>query len=252
MINKIKKKHKVIIIIPARYKSKRLDKKLLKNISGIPMVVRVAQTAQSFGYKNVLVATDSREIFNLCEKNNINVLMSKEIHKSGTDRVYEAYVQQKKKFDIIINLQGDLPIFGKKLLDCLVNLFEDKKVDLGTAVCNLEPEEIKDKNIVKAKVIFDGKIGNAVDFKRSISSIKDYFHHIGVYAFRPEKLKEFVNHSPSKSEISRNLEQLRALDNNMKIKSFKIPYNPPSVDTIEDLKKIRLLFKKNNFKSPKG
>ena len=247
MINKIKKNHKIIIIIPARLRSSRLSKKLLRKINGKPMIQRVAENVKKVGYNDVIVATDSSEIFNLCKQNKIRVTMSQKIHESGTDRVYEAYELQKKEYDIVINLQGDLPLFGRNLLNGLIRLFDDDKVQIGTAVCNLENEEIKDENIVKAKVVLENDIGYVTDFKRRVSSKLNYYHHIGIYAFRPKILKKFVNLHQSKNEVERKLEQLRAMDNNLKIKTVKVDYNPPSVDTINDLRKIRLIFKKNKL-----
>ena len=247
MINKIKKNHKIIIIIPARLKSSRLSKKLLRTIYGKPMIQRVAEHAKNLGFKDVIVATDSDEIFNLCKQTKIRVIMSLKKHESGTDRVYEAYELQKKQYDIIINLQGDLPLFDRNLLDGLIKLFDDDKVQIGTAVCNLENDEVEDENIVKAKVLLENNIGYVKDFKRKISSKLNYYHHIGVYAFRPKVLKKFINLNQTKNEVQRKLEQLRAMDNNLKIKTVKIDYNPPSVDTINDLRKIRLIFKKNKL-----
>ena len=247
MINKIKKNHKIIIIIPARLKSSRLSKKLLRTIHGKPMIQRVAEHAKNLGFKDVIVATDSNEIFNLCKQTKIRVIMSLKKHESGTDRVYEAYELQKKNYDIIVNLQGDLPLFDRNLLDGLIKLFDDDKVQIGTAVCNLENDEIEDENIVKARVLLENNIGYVKDFKRKISSKLNYYHHIGVYAFRPKVLRKFVNLNQSKNEVQRKLEQLRAMDNNLKIKTVKVDYNPPSVDTINDLRKIRLIFKKNKL-----
>ena len=211
------------------------------------MVQRVAERAKNLGFKDVIVATDSNEIFNLCKQTKIRVIMSLKKHESGTDRVYEAYELQKKNYDIIINLQGDLPLFDRNLLDGLIKLFDDDKVQIGTAVCNLENDEVEDENIVKAKVLLENNIGYIKDFKRKISSKLNYYHHIGVYAFRPKVLKKFINLNQSKNEVQRKLEQLRAMDNNLKIKTVKVDYNPPSVDTINDLRKIRLIFKKNKL-----
>ncbi|MEE2695141.1 MAG: 3-deoxy-manno-octulosonate cytidylyltransferase, partial [Pseudomonadota bacterium] len=248
VINKNKKTLRVVFIIPARLKSSRLKKKLLKNINGLPMIIRVAKNAEKINLGEVIVGTDSTEIYNLCTKNKIKVFMTNRDHKSGTDRIFEVYNLNKKKFDIIANLQGDLPIFSKDMITRILELFYDKSVGIGSAVCSLTKEEIRDQNIVKAKVILDKKnIGNAIDFSRRITSTENYYHHIGIYFFRPNILKKFVNLSQTKNEVDRSLEQMRALDNNLKIKLVKLSYNPPSVDTIDDLRKIRLIFKKNNF-----
>ncbi len=248
MINKIKKNPRVVIIIPARLESKRLKRKLLRKISGKQMIIRVAETAERLKLAEVFVATDSSEIFNLCRKHAIKAFMSIEEHKSGTDRIFEAYKGIHKKFDIIINLQGDLPLFKKELIENIINLFRDQKVDIGSAVCDLEKQEISDKNIVKAQVNIIKNEGYAIDFKRKVKSLKDQYHHIGIYAFRPNILEQIIGLEQTKNEITRKLEQMRALDNGYKIKVFKINYNPPSVDTVDDLMKIRLIFRKNNFK----
>ena len=108
MIKKNKKKCKLIIIIPARLKSVRLKKKLLRNIKKVPMIVRVADNATKLNLGEVWVATDSKQIQNLCKSYGINSLMTSEKNRSGTDRISEAYKLINKKFDLIVNLQGDL------------------------------------------------------------------------------------------------------------------------------------------------
>ncbi len=247
MIKKNKKNHKLIIIIPARLESVRLKKKLLKEIKKVPMIIRVAENAIKQNLGEVWVATDSKKIFNLCNRNKINSLMTSQKNKSGTDRIAEAYKLIKKNFDLIVNLQGDLPIFRKELIQKTVNLFSDPKTEISSAVCDLKNEELNDKNIVKAQVNLDEKNqGFAIDFIRKIKSKKNFFHHIGIYVYRPDTLEKFVRLKQSKNELERKLEQMRAMDNSMKIKLVKVQEIPPSVDTIDDLKKIRLLFNSNN------
>lgn len=213
------------------------------------MIIRVAETAKRLNLAEVYVATDSSEIFNLCGEHGINAFMSIKEHKSGTDRIFEAYKGIDKKFDIIINLQGDLPLFRKELIENIINLFRDPKVDIGSAVCNLDKQEISDQNIVKAKVNIKENVGYAIDFRRKVKSSKNQYHHIGIYAFRSNILKKLISLEQTNNEITRKLEQMRAIDNGYKIKVFKMDYNPPSVDTIDDLMKIRLIFRENNFKS---
>ena len=245
-INKNLKKPNLVIIIPARLNSKRLSKKLLRNIDNVPMILRVAKSAINCEIGQVYVATDSKQISNLCKKNNINFIITKNNIKSGTDRVFSAYKTLKKKFDLIVNLQGDLPIFEKELIKKTINLFLDDKTDIASAVCNLESSEIRDKNIVKAKVILNkNNEGFAKDFVRLTNSKKNFYHHIGLYIYSPSSLEKFVNLEQTRNEIDRSLEQMRAIDNMMKIKVIKLKNNPPSVDTLDDLKKIRLLFKNN-------
>lgn len=246
-INRKLKKENLVIIIPARLKSERLSEKLLRKINNVPMILRVAKSAINYKLGDVYVATDSKKIFNLCKKSHVNSVMTQANIKSGTDRVFSAYKALNKKYDFIVNLQGDLPIFKKELIEKTVNLFFDDKTDIASAVCNLENSEIRDTNIVKANVILDEKNeGFAKDFVRVIKSKKNFYHHIGLYTYTPISLEKYVNLKQTFNEINRSLEQMRAIDNKMKIKVVKLKNNPPSVDTMEDLKKIRLLFKNNN------
>jgi len=247
LINKNLNKSKLVIIIPARLESKRLSRKLLRKIQGISMIVRVAKAAKKTSLGEVCVATDSKKISNLCVKNKINFVMTETKIKSGTDRIQKAYEALGKEFDFIVNLQGDLPLFKKDLIKKTVDLFTDDNTDIATAVCDLEKNELDDRNIVKANVNLGlDDTGYATDFVRITKNEGSYYHHIGLYIYTPKSLKKFVELSQTKNEINRSLEQMRALDNQMKIKVVKLANNPPSVDTYEDLRKIRLLFKKNN------
>ncbi len=247
MINKNKKIPSIVIIIPARLESVRLRKKLLKKIDGIPMIIKVAKNAEKLDIGPVVVGTDSFEILKICKKNKIECLLTNKDHKSGTDRVYEVYKLIDTSYDLIINLQGDLPIFKKELFEKMICLFEDKTVDIGSAVCKLDKCEINDTNVVKAQVNLDKKdTGVALNFSRNVNGNSNFYHHIGVYVYRPKVLEEFIKLKQTKNEIDRSLEQMRALDNNYKIKLTKVSYNPPSIDTPSDLRKIRLILKRKN------
>ena len=241
MIKKFKNK-KILIVIPARLKSTRLSNKLLRRILGIPMIVRVANKAKKVGVGEVIVATDSKRILNICHNFKINSIMTSINHESGTDRVYEAYKKRKKNFNLVINLQGDLPYFTNELLLKTIDLFNDNTTQIGTAVCELEDHELNDLNVVKSNVKWTGEgVGKALDFIRT-SKKKDLFHHIGIYVYTPKILEKFVKLKRTKNEISRKLEQMRALDNSITISIAKVKYNPPSVDTLSDLKQIRKLY----------
>ena len=245
MTNKNKKKNKILIAIPARLKSTRLKHKLLRRIHGIPMIIRVAKNAIKTNLGEVVVATDSKRILNICNLYKVSCVLTDLSHPSGTDRIFEAYKLKKKKFDLVINLQGDLPCFERNLLSKTIDLFKDKRTQIGSAVCDLTESEINDLNIVKAKVLLDkDDSGFAIDFKRKVLNSKGFYHHIGIYIYKPEILEKFVKYPPSINEKNRKLEQMRALDNSIKIKLVKLKHNPPSIDTKTDLKKIRSYMKK--------
>ena len=237
---------KIIIIIPARLESKRLPNKVLKIIDGEPMIVKVAKKSKNLNVGDVVVASGNKEICKVLNKFNIKNVLTSKNHKSGTDRVYEAF----KKIcvdenELIINIQGDLPYFSDSLIFSIIELMKNKNVDIGSAVCCLEQNELNDYNVVKAEVIFENKFGYATNFLRNTNHFTNFYHHIGIYAFRPDTLKKFVHLKQTQEEVSRGLEQMRALNNNMKIGLVKVSKNPVSIDSMDDLKKIRLLLRKN-------
>lgn len=244
---KTNKKKKLLILIPARLESTRLPNKVLRLIAGIPMIVRVAKRAQKLKFADVIVASGNKEISNVLDKYNIKNYLTSRKHKSGTDRIFEVYKKIKKNYEIIINLQGDLPFFKDELIHSLLQIMQDNRTDIGTAVCELETHEKSDKNVVKAQVKLNGREGFAQNFLREVNDKNFFFHHIGIYAYRPETLKKFVSFKQTNEERTRGLEQMRALNHNMKIKIIKVSSNPISIDTMEDLKKIRLLYKKKLF-----
>ena len=248
MINRNKKKLRVLIIIPSRLESVRLPRKPLRKILGTPMIVRVANRAKDMNIGEVIVASGNRSICKVLKDNSIKCFLTSENHKSGTDRIFEAFKKtSNENIDVILNIQGDLPYFRDGLVSSTIDLMNDKTVDIGSAVCDLREEEILDSNIVKANVELDPRNqGFAIDFVRKVRDIKNYYHHIGIYAFRPDSIEKFINLKQTQIEKERRLEQMRALENGMKIKLVKVKENPPSVDTLFDLKKIRLFFRENN------
>ena len=237
-------------MIPSRLESTRLPNKAIRLINGMPMIVRVANAAKNLKLGKVLVASGNKKISTILDRFNIESVSTKNTHKSGTDRIFEAFEKKKyKNIKLIINIQGDLPYFSRELITKLIFLMRDKTVEVGTAVTELKKNEINDPNIVKACANLNKfGIGKATDFKRNIDSLKNYYHHIGVYAFKPESLGIFVKLSSTNLEKKRKLEQMRALENNMNLKVIKVLEKPLSVDTIKDLKKARNFFKRMNCK----
>ena len=125
---KTNKKKKVLIIIPARLESTRLPNKVLRLISGIPMIVRVAKRAETLKFAEVIVASGNKEICNVLDNYDVKNILTSKKHKSGTDRIFEVYKKIKKEnYEIIINLQGDLPIFKDVLINSLLLIMQDKK-----------------------------------------------------------------------------------------------------------------------------
>ena len=210
------------------------------------MIVKVAKKSKNLNVGDVVVASGNEEICEVLNKFNIKNVLTSKNHKSGTDRVYEAFKKMcEDENELIINIQGDLPYFSDSLIFSIIELMKNKHVDIGSAVCGLEQNELNDFNVVKAEVVFKNKFGYATNFLRETDHFTNLYHHIGIYAFRPNTLKKFVNLKQTQEEVSRGLEQMRALNNNMKIGLVKVSNNPVSIDSIDDLKKIRLLLRKN-------
>ncbi len=244
------KDKKIAIIIPVRLASTRLPNKPLVDILGKTMIQRVYEKALESNVGKVFIACDGEEIANEVKKFNANFIITNPDLPSGTDRIYAAFKEIKEEFDLIINLQGDLPnINPKALQEVALTAFENDDAQITTLASIIKnKDEIDDQNIVKIAITFDDKnygknCGKALYFSRAaipFSKNKDanYFHHIGIYAFKKNALEKFVNLKPSFLEKQESLEQLRALENDMKIVVKIVDFHPLSVDTKSDLEKI--------------
>ena len=236
------------IIIPARLASTRLPNKPLLPINGKPMILHVWEQAIAAEIGEVIVATDSDQIKQVISEAGGNCELTRSNHQSGTDRIYEALenFDQDKNINFIINLQGDLPQINRECLSSVVNLLSDEAAEVGTLVCEMtDHDEINSKSIVKAiaDINPNTKIGRAINFTRTpeASINGNYLHHIGLYAYTRSALEKFVHLAPSTREIDQKLEQLRALDNQMRIDIQLIDFLPLGVDTPEDLEKMQKL-----------
>ena len=235
---------KPIIIIPSRLGSTRLQKKALKIINGQPMICHVWSNALKADLGPVVVATDSEKISNVIDAKGGNTILTNANHQSGSDRIYEALSKFDPSFnyDLIINLQGDMPIFDPGVLQNLVSKI--KSEDITTLVCKANFDEISDPNVVKAVISWDKNYddyGTALYFSRTQVPYNalTYWHHIGIYAWKRKSLKKFISFPVSNLEKTEKLEQLRALENGMIIKVVKTKDHFIGVDTQKDLNKVR-------------
>ena len=234
------------IIIPARLAARRFPNKPLVKINNVPMIIHVLNKAIEARVGEVFVATPDVEIFNIVNNNGGNGILTKHDHASGSDRIYEVYSKRlKRNTDLIINLQGDMPNIKPHNISKLVKLMKNNNCDIGTLASNIKDKsEIIDPNIVKVLTNQTLKENNfiiAKDFfrtKKDLSNEKIY-HHIGLYIFTKDALSRYVKLVRSKLEIERNLEQMRAIENSMIIKVGLADSIPLSVDTEEDLIKVR-------------
>ena len=232
------------IIIPSRLKAKRFPNKPLVKINNVPMIIHVLNRAKESKIGEVCVATPDDEIFQAVKENGGKAILTKENHLSGSDRVYEAYTKELgNNVDLIINLQGDMPNIKPNSISKLEKLMRINKCDIGTLASHIGNNDIADPNIVKVEIdemLKDNDFLHAKDFFRTkkVFNDKKIYHHIGIYAFTNIALTKYVKLARSKLEIQRNLEQMRALENNLIIKVGLSDSSPLGVDTKEDLEKI--------------
>ena len=244
--------NKIAIIIPTRLNAQRLPNKPLKLIGNKEMILHVHDLALKADLGEVIVATPDKKIIDLIKKHGGKAVITDNKHQNGTDRVYEVFLNElKSKHDIIINLQGDMPNLNPSAIISLVNHMQKKNCDIGTLASKIKnKKEIVDPNICKVitqKNITSNKFTKALDFCRILENIdkKLIFHHIGIYAFTKEALIRYVSLDRSKLEIKRKLEQLRALENGMKIDVGYIDNCPLSIDTEKDLLEVKKIMEEN-------
>ncbi len=247
---------KIIILIPARMASTRLPGKPLADIAGEPMITHVWRRATEANIGDVVVATGEEEIAAAIGKAGGKAVVTKGVHESGSDRIYEALerVDAGNKYDIVVNLQGDLPLLAPQAIARCIDPLKQPAVDIATLGAVItDPDEIANPNVVKI-ITSDGGDGlnstsivRAKDFARLLPP--DFrgvhIHHIGIYAYRRTAIKTFVSLPQSARENQMKLEQLRALDAAMRIDAAMVEEVPFGIDTPEDLEKARILMSKS-------
>ena len=240
------------VVIPARYASTRLPGKPLLDIAGKPMVIRVAEQASKSGAASVVIATDFEKIVQVAKAHQVEALLTRVDHISGTDRIAEvAQALNWDDNDIVVNVQGDEPLIDPQLIqEVALTLAHSRDAIMATACHTIHDEaSMLNPNIVK--VVMDVE-GNALYFSRSpIPYPRDDIHkqqikayrHIGIYAYRVGFLKQYTALSVTELEQIESLEQLRVLYHGYKI-AVTITDNAPAigVDTQEDLDYVRRIF----------
>jgi 3-deoxy-manno-octulosonate cytidylyltransferase (CMP-KDO synthetase) len=245
---------KVLGIIPSRYKSTRLPGKPLIDIDGMTMIERVYKRASKAKYiDELIVATDDKKIFDEVKRFGGKVMMTSPKHQSGTDRIAEIAV--KTNYEIIVNIQGDEPFIPATNIDKVIApMLRDRTLKSCTLAIRFK--DIYDvMDINKIKVVLD-KDNYAIYFSRSIIPFNTneslakldlkktkYYKHIGLYAFRKDFLLEFAKMKVTDLENCEKLEQLRILENGEKIKVVTTTLDSLSVDTMQDLEKIKIYSK---------
>ena len=242
-------KNRVLVLIPARYASSRFPGKPLAKIAGKSMVQRVFENCTSMGASpsfdtQAYVVTDNLEIEKHVKDFGGNVVRVDDEVESGTERIHLAFQKSAdKKFDLIINVQGDEPLLTGEELQRLAQFHLDSDFDIATLVKKNEcMEEIKNPNVVKALVAPTGRClyfsRGALPHDRDGNELKAWWQHIGVYSYRPEALQKFCESPMGIYERIEKLEQLRAMEQGLSIGALVTNLNLFGVDTPEDLKKL--------------
>ena len=274
----LKKEFKTIIAVPARLNSSRLPKKVLENIGGKPMLIRVLeQCKKAIGPSEVLLCTDSEKLSKLANSIGIKSLMTGDSFKSGSERIasrikeiieitwednftktIEIDFLTKLKQTFIINVQADQPFLDPSIISKMHDFckFKKESTEVVTPIYKLKKQEIHNESIVKTLINHSGQ---AIYFSRSPlpfirDQIKDnwhlhydYFGHVGIYGYRADILSNWFNYPSSKLEESEKLEQLKLIDSGIKIGTFFVEGNFVSIDTQEQLEIARNLIKNKSF-----
>lgn len=219
------------------------------DIGGVPMIVRVWRCGVGAEVGPVVVAAGERSIVEVVESFGGVAVLTRPDHYSGSDRIYEAieYIDPQGYYNVVVNLQGDLPTIDPMSLRCVVEVLADSRFDIATiATPCVNEQEYRDRNVIKVFVT-----GNPEDQVLPVETFsrtpleRTGFHHIGVYAYRRDILRRFVGLPVSVREQAESLEQMRALDNKMTMGAVLVKQGAYGVDTPKDLEKVRRLFATN-------
>ena len=239
---------KTCVIIPCRYDSVRFPGKPLKLLNRKPLLYYPYKTAKSVrGISEVYIATDDERIKKVCEKLRINFIMTKKTHLTGSDRVAEAFFKL-KKFDSVINIQGDEPFISKSLIEKCLKKLKNKKVEVVEGISPIESiSDVLNSGVVKV-VINKEKIIAVSRFpipytQNKFSNFK-YFRAVGIYGYKKKALEVFRKTKQKYLEKAESVEILRILENNMDVNYFIGKIGGPAVDTQNDLDKAEKILKK--------
>lgn len=235
-----------VVMVPARMASTRLPGKPLAEIAGQPMIVQVLRRAREADVGPVVVACAEPEIAEAVRAAGGEAVLTRPDHPSGSDRIFEALqvIDGAGRFEVVINLQGDLPTIDPQVIRAALTPLTEPAVDIATLVAPIgSPDERNDPNVVKAVLALAGgsSVGRALYFSRAPVPWGEgpTFHHIGLYAYRRAALARFVALPPGVLERRERLEQLRALENGMRIDAAVVDTVPLGVDTAAELDRAR-------------
>lgn len=235
-----------LILIPARMAATRLPGKPLADICGKPMIVHVLERAIKAGIGPVAVATDAPAIARAVEAAGGQSVMTRADHPSGSDRIKEAadLFDPEGRHDVVVNLQGDFPTIDPASIAVSIEPLADPAVSIATLCAEIVDEDERTASSVVKLIgseVSPGRL-RALYFTRATAPFGPgpLYHHVGIYAYRRKALERFVSLAPSALELREKLEQLRALEDGMRIDARVIHHVPRGVDTPEDLIRVRV------------
>ena len=235
---------KTLILIPSRLSATRLPGKPLLKINGLSIISHVLKKAQKADIGEVFVATEDQEIVDDVKSNGGEAILTRSNHKTGTDRIYEALKKLgKTDVELVMNLQGDEPLMNIEDIKNLNKKMINFGCNLGTLATEIKEKKIFDnESVVKVYTeegLNESNFPLALKFTRKSNMEKHIYHHLGIYCYSLDALNKFISLEQSQNEVKNRLEQLRALDNNMKINVALAKSSPIGVDTKEDFLAIK-------------
>ena len=236
---------KTLVIIPSRLSATRWPGKPLFKINGLSIITHVFKRAEKANIGEVIVAAEDQEIVDDVKQNGGQAILTKNGHKTGTDRIYEVFQKiNSADIDLVMNLQGDEPLINIDDIRNLNKKMIESSSKLGTLASKIQNKTLlENPNVVKVltkKNLNQTNFPEALNFMRNITEEKEnIYHHLGVYSYNKDTLEKFVSLNQSTSEIKNKLEQLRALDNDIKINVAFAKFTPIGVDTEEDLEAVK-------------
>jgi 3-deoxy-manno-octulosonate cytidylyltransferase (CMP-KDO synthetase) len=228
--------------------AKRLPGKPLLEINGLSIISHVFKRAEKSNIGEVIVAAEDQEIIDDVKRNGGNAILTSKNHKTGTDRIYEAFkLLKRNNIDYIMNVQGDEPDIDINDIKTLDMKMKSNQSKIGTLAANISSQDMyENENVVKVKIyepFNKNPFPFAQDFMRVTKDRTNVLHHIGIYCYEVNALEKFISFDQSKNELQNKLEQLRALDNNININVAFANKSPIGVDSKEDYLAIKKIMK---------
>ena len=243
--DKLKISMKTLVLIPSRLSATRLPGKPLLKINGLSMISHVFKKAEEANIGEVVVAAEDQEIVDDVKKNGGQAILTKKKHKTGTDRIFEALQTiDSSNIDLVMNLQGDEPLMDIDDMRNLNNHMIKNQSQFGTLASKISDKNLyENPNVVKVitkENLHNKNFPEALNFIRK-TSIRDenIYHHLGIYCYQVQTLKDFTSFSQTFNELENKLEQLRAIDNDIKINVALAKSSPIGIDTEEDFVAIK-------------